>query len=552
MTLSLRAPEVTTANPSLRKQREGEEPKLDLQELVHREACREVCQRISPFQGWQDQESEKQLSRRKRKRQSVEKEVAALTRPLLASSSTASRVLLSDLSRKTLCVENTRDGSTFLETNSELFCNVSRKARTQFVIAHTPIALLEHGHVYGSGVFMGPGVTIPKDLEWQLALNLKFILHHNPNAFKVMEAWKHLQRSVRIAWHFRDSSRMQSKFYVPKRTWMPPPEEWNIAIERGLDAGKDLLFSQASVLIRRTAHRSNPDLRQLKDFIESNQILMKITDKNLGVAAISKDWYVQQCSLLLKDTSTYDEIIKNDVHFYQREAHKRLQHICENAAFSEQVQEFILSSFNEESIPEFHAIPKVHKAVWKLRPIVPSHSWVSTKASEVCDFALRALHKAKYPWVVDSTREVIRRVEKHTILRTQDVWIVTGDVESFYTNVNVEATLNGIRHELQGFPSEAGVDMQAIADLAQVVMFTNCFGFRGQYFHQTSGIAMGTSCAPSFANVNLGMKEALCPEIVNQGTKSGLSLYVRYIDDILLIYRGSRTALEICLENISA
>lgn len=333
---------------------------------------------------------------------------------------------------------------------------------------------------------------------------------------------------------------------------MPPPEEWNIAIERGLDAGKDLLFSQASVLIRRTAHRSNPDLRQLKDFIESNQILMKITDKNLGVAAISKDWYVQQCSLLLKDTSTYDEIIKDDVHFYQREAHKRLQHICENAAFSEQVQEFILSSFNEESIPEFHAIPKVHKAVWKLRPIVPSHSWVSTKASEVCDFALRALHKAKYPWVVDSTREVIRRVEKHTILRTQDVWIVTGDVESFYTNVNVEATLNGIRHELQGFPSEAGVDMQAIADLAQVVMFTNCFGFRGQYFHQTSGIAMGTSCAPSFANVNLGMKEALCPEIVNQGTKSGLSLYVRYIDDILLIYRGSRTALEICLEKISA
>ena len=106
---------------------------------------------------------------------------------------------------------------------------------------------------------MGPGVVIPVHIEWQLALNLKFIMHHPPNPSKVFQAWEHLERSVRIAWHFRDSSRLQSKFYVPKRTWMPPAESWNHAIETGLIAGKDLLLERATALTQHQAHRSNPD-----------------------------------------------------------------------------------------------------------------------------------------------------------------------------------------------------------------------------------------------------------------------------------------------------
>ena len=534
----------TLADPPFRKERAREEQSLSLHSPFQ-----------TPLQGGEagqrrkELQHERKLSRRERQRKKVDQEVKVLARPLRGSLS--ERKLLTTLSPRSRVVANTLEAATYLDTYPELFCGVSSLARTQFVAAHTPIAMLELGHELGIGVFMGEGVAIPRHIEWQLALNLKFIMHHNPNPSKVFPAWQHLERSVRLSWHFRNSERPQSKFYVPKPTWEPPAEQRDPAIEAGLRAGKDLLFERIAALNLSRGHRSNPDLRQLRSFLETNQILLKITDKNLGIAAISKAWYLHECAHLLGDTSTYDVVDYDTLRWYQRSAMERIQTICEDVDFSDQVKEYLLSPEELTSIPEFHAIPKVHKTPWKLRPIIPSHSWVTKKASEVCDFALRAFHAKWFPWVVDSTREVIRRVEKHTILRTEEVWLVTGDVESFYTNVSVASTIDTLRQAMHSVESQGGVDMAAIADLAEVVMSTNCFGFNGTWYHQEQGIAMGTPCAPSFANVNLGLKEVLIPEIVEAGGQSGLILYLRYIDDIFLVFKGNRTALQSCLDILS-
>ena len=491
-----------------------------------------------------------QPSRRQRKRQAVEQEVEALSRAWAAPSGVAG--LASRLQPGSLRVGSTDAASTYLTTNSELFCNVSHRARIQFVAARTPVALLEVGHRLEDGVFMGPGVVIPVHIEWQLALNLKFIMHHPPNPSKVFQAWEHLERSVRIAWHFRDSSRLQSKFYVPKRTWMPPAESWNHAIETGLIAGKDLLLERATALTQHQAHRSNPDLRQLQSFLESNQLLVKITDKNLGVAAISKSWYQEQCDSLLANDAVYLQIDEDDVSWVQREAYARIQTICENASFSPEVTEYLLSSNDGIRLPVFHAIPKVHKTPWNLRPIVPSHSWVTTKASKVCDFALRALQKQCFPWVVDSTKEVIHRLERLTLLKSDPIWLVTGDVESFYTNVPIADAIRSLRSSMQVISPSAGVDMTAVADLAEVVMHTNCFRFGQKYFHQQDGVAMGTPCAPSFANCYLAARESQSIQILDACRNvDGLIHYARYIDDILIVFKGPESALRSCLENLS-
>ena len=77
---------------------------------------------------------------------------------------------------------------------------------------------------------------------------------------------------------------------------------------------------------------------------------------------------------------------------------------------------------------------------------------------------------------------------------------------------------------------------------------------------------MGTSCAPSFANVNLDMKESEVNEVrdlwfpsFGDGAKGnerstrqdGLILYVRYIDDIFLVFKGTKAACQSCLDGLS-
>jgi hypothetical protein len=121
---------------------------------------------------------------------------------------------------RTLCTTDV--GVQMLELHSELFCGTSSYGRLQFVSSHTPVQLFEPGHRFADGIFKGPGVVIPRNIEYKLALNSKFILHHPPNPLRVHQAWFDLERSVRLRWHFRHSDRVQSKFYVPKKSWMPP------------------------------------------------------------------------------------------------------------------------------------------------------------------------------------------------------------------------------------------------------------------------------------------------------------------------------------------
>jgi hypothetical protein len=460
---------------------------------------------------------------------------------------------ISDLRRRDRAVVSTAEAIQFLEGNAELFIDVSTEARRLFVSKHTPVSLFELQHQLDSGVFKGPGVVIPRHLEHKLALNTKFILHHSPNLLRIHQAWPLLERSVRLRWHFRNSDRKMSKFYVPKRDWMPPQSLWNPVIEKGLEIGKELLFSQTAHLNPSDTHRSNPNLQQLRDFLQSNLYLVKITDKNLGLAVLSKDWYITQCQAMLADMSTYDSIDLDEIEYIQTEGLSRLSDITDKGDFEPSTTEYLSLSLNDSAIPEFHAIPKVHKTPWKLRPIVPSHSWFTRRASEVCDFALRECLRRKYPWVVDSTREVISAVQDKTISRQDNIWLITGDVEAFYTNVNVPETINAVRHKPGGFVTLDGYRRNDIADLLEVVMSCNCFQFNGEYFRQSSGVAMGTSCAPAFANLNLALREDSIPEIVTSivNNENGLILYVRYIDDIFIVFKGSKSSLQSLLTTLN-
>lgn len=436
----------------------------------------------------------------------------------------------------------------FVEKHSDLFSNVLGTVRNRFVAQHTPVYLLEHRHLFMEGVFKGPGVDIPRDIEYKLALNAKFILHHEPNLLRVHQAWPHLERSVRLRWHFRNSEKVKSKFYVPKKTWQPPADGWHPIIERGLEKGKDLLFSQTADLHLSMLRRSNPDLSMIKEFLQKEKFLVKLTDKNLGLAVVEKTWYVEQCENMLRDELVYTKLDHEDVQWFQEKVLERIKCLIAEGIAVGPSGEYLASSEDDKDIPTFHAIPKVHKKDWTLRPIIPSHSWVTRKSSEIVDFLLRQIIKECVPWLVESTRDVIRRLQDVTITRSDDVWLITGDVESFYTNVPILETVKGIS-QLRGPERVEGVRTDMVRHLLEIIMCANCFQFNGKFYRQTTGVAMGTSCAPAFANLSLALREK---EILEVSTiEDGLIFYCRYIDDIFLVFKGTKAACETWLDGFT-
>jgi hypothetical protein len=75
--------------------------------------------------------------------------------------------------------------------------------------------------------------------------------------------------------------------------------------------------------------------------------------------------------------------------------------------------------------------------------------------------------------------------------------------------------------------------------MLEIIMKTNYFEYHEQLFHQIEGLAMGTNCAVSVAN--LYMASFIDNNLMNL---TGIRIYSRYIDDISFIFKGTRLELE--------
>lgn len=92
---------------------------------------------------------------------------------------------------------------------------------------------------------------------------------------------------------------------------------------------------------------------------------------------------------------------------------------------------------------------------------------------------------------------------------------------------------------------------QFILNLLEHILNTNVFLYAGFHYLQVQGVAIGTFCAPSYANSYLGGWEQ------QLFAREDLSMYLchillwhRYVKDILMVWTGPLTELKIFLDKL--
>lgn len=419
------------------------------------------------------------------------------------------------------------------ETYPTVYGTLSESSRMKIAVALSKTWELETVRTASPGVFKWPDVDLPEDIEYAIAVNHKFILQQVPSLNDMEEAKDRLCRTVRNRWFFRDKTSRDfiPKFHVPNPQWRPPLASRKI--EQGLDAAMRVIDDQcrralASIAIRPAALPFSK-WAKVQDFLESNRLLAKLTDKNLGLAVFPLDWYDTTILQMLADASVYEHVQSIPVSLLVKE----LLESIPKWRLPVSMEKYLMTKV-KLVIPEFHAIPKVHKTPWTLRPIVPSHSWVTTSSSEVLDHLLQPLLE-HFPWVVASSKDVIRQIEHVRVADSAPVWIMTGDVTSFYTNIPPKHCANVIAGAWKLYQHTSSITHTTIRRMVRFVMDNNFLQYRGQTFRQVSGLAMGTSCAPVLANIYAAYFERKA-RVVH---REGILLYVRYIDDILCLFQGT-------------
>lgn len=304
-----------------------------------------------------------------------------------------------------------------------------------------------------------------------------------------------------------------------------------------------------NTISRQRPNHTPPDSRFLRALMSDASIVCKPADKNLGLVLMDSEWYETELTRMLSDRVTYarfksTRIINQIVKPYligdmTKDLKKQLLEIVRRhedaiVSWSPELAPQVLSFLKHKQpvsssvVPGIYLLPKVHKTKLSGRPIVPCTKWITTPASVVCDHLLQeVIHKANIAWLVKDTKSLIRDLEG-TVLSHRDGVFITADIASLYTNIDTPKGVDAVRRflvEQQVEPSLATL----IIDLLRFVLENSYLQHRDNIYHQIDGTAMGTSLAPSYANIFVYMNERPLVEELSRF----LYLYRRFLDDVL-------------------
>lgn len=82
------------------------------------------------------------------------------------------------------------------------------------------------------------------------------------------------------------------------------------------------------------------------------------------------------------------------------------------------------------------------------------------------------------------------------------------DIEALYSSILHEAGIRAVEYYLSGRGTQFYEQNKFITELLRSVLEHNVFLFNERVYHQLMGTAMGSACAPTYANLLLSWWEA--------------------------------------------
>lgn len=122
------------------------------------------------------------------------------------------------------------------------------------------------------------------------------------------------------------------------------------------------------------------------------------------------------------------------------------------------------------------------------------------------------------------------------------------DVDSLYTNIRQDDVLEAMTWALKGSSELKDPQHKFISEALALAMKSNYFWHNKKYYRQHKGVVMCAKYAPSVANIFLSKWEQ---EEIYGKSRTDIALYKRYIEDFIILWRGTEAALQEFLKEIN-
>ena len=270
--------------------------------------------------------------------------------------------------------------------------------------------------------------------------------------------------------------------------------------------------------------------------LKKKKIIVTKADKNIGIILINSSLYNKLCIEHLINDITYKKIDFNPQFLIYNKTKNILLDLKTNGHISNSLYNCIFTKIKNKKLANFKILIKLHKEnKFGVRPLINCSNTTLSAISKTLDFFFKPIVMKHFSFIKDS-QNLIQLTSELTF--SKNLSIYSADFELLYTKIPLEKSI-GIIMDMVSSHNSVDISNFAIFKFLQLVLLNNYFCFNHNnshtFFLQTKGIAMGTSCGPSIANLYLAYYELKYKIFLNN------SLYYRFIDDIL--YTDSNNSL---------
>ena len=289
------------------------------------------------------------------------------------------------------------------------------------------------------------------------------------------------------------------------------------------------------------------DEKQALAALKSNtDIVIKPADKGSAVVIQNRNDYITEGLRQLKDTNFYIETPNDLTEKHNLEIYQLIQDLLNDEQISPKCADYLY--LEKARTPQLYLLPKIHKNKQPVpgRPIVSGNNSPTERISQLADNFLQPLVQTTPSYVRDTTDFLCKIADVQGLL--PGTILCTIDVSSLYTNIPNDEGIQACASQLrQNRPPNSKPSNGTITRVLDYVLKKNNFDFNGNHYLQVGGTAMGTKVAPSFAN--LFMADFEKKHVSTYHSKP--SIWLRYIDDIFLIWEHSLNDLQTFLEHLN-
>lgn len=327
---------------------------------------------------------------------------------------------------------------------------------------------------FSPGPYVQEGISVPDWVRLDLGVNLKYLFPSRFDLSLLKVAFNEFKCSLR--WKYFGFNRGDNddswnpKLKLEHRAVNEAPEMTQF-LEDGLVAEWAQLTQSAEVGPQSYPKPTGrlPEWKKLDCWLRKNKIFVKASDKNLGVVLVSQDWYKDKLEELLMVEAHYDEIDRREMKLCiphvkgevgallyamggSLNDYKKWSRLHPDV--TPQECDFIAEGMeHHDELPRFHGIPKIHKNPWKLRPIAPMHSWVTTNVARWLHTQLEPM-LSMYETIFCSTKDATAMLKRIVVPERKDgfkLWICTADVVAMYPSIPLEDTGKGNPYDFRQF-----------------------------------------------------------------------------------------------------